>query len=111
MRGPLNCARIQLKALCEGSKSQSQASVDIAGGMTHGTSSMPRHLRCPLAGRLCTKCATMKPISALKKTALTAKITDCCTTSQNVLRLKRKVKLPKPTKRCIDLFSVARYIE
>ena len=31
-----------------------------------GMSSMPRHLRCPLAGTLCTKCATKKPISALK---------------------------------------------
>ena len=31
---------------------------------------MPRHLRWPLAGMLCTKCATMKPISALKITAV-----------------------------------------
>ena len=49
----------------------------IAGGITHGTSSMPRHLRWPLAGMLWTKCATMKPISALKITAVMAKMQDC----------------------------------
>ena len=83
----------------------------MAGGITHGTSSMPRHLRCPLAGMLCTKCATMKPISALKMTAVMAKMQDCCTTIQKVSRLNRKVKLPRPTKRSIDLFSVARWSE
>ena len=83
----------------------------IAGGITHGTSSMPRHLRWPLAGMLWTKCATMKPISALKITAVMAKMQDCFTTIQNVSRLNRKKKLPKPTKRSIDLFSVARWIE
>ena len=83
----------------------------MAGGITHGTSSMPRHLRWPLAGMLCTKCATMKPISALKMTAVMAKMQDCCTTIQNVSRLNRNVKLSKPTKRSIDLFSVARWIE
>ena len=77
--------------------------------MTHGTSSMPRHLRWPLAGMLCTKCATMKPISALKMTAVTAKMQDCWTTIQNVSRVNRNVKLPKPTKRSIDLLSVARW--
>jgi hypothetical protein len=54
----------------------------IAGGMTHGTSSIPRHFRCPLAGMLCTKCATMKPMIALKITAVMAKTQDCCTTIQ-----------------------------
>ena len=51
----------------------------------------------------------MKPISALKITAVTAKMHDCCTTIQNVSRLNRKVKLPSPTKRTIDLLSVARW--
>src|ERR1043165_2358031 len=101
----------QLKAEYEGSKSQNQASVLMAGGITQGMSSMPRHLRCPLAGTLCTKCATQKPISALKTTALTAKMHDCLTTIQNRSRLKRKLKLPRPTKRSIDLFSVARWME
>src|SRR5205807_9868011 len=55
-------AKTQLKALYEGSNSQNQASVLIAGGITHGISSIPRHLRWPLAGRLWTKCAAMKPI-------------------------------------------------
>src|SRR5262249_3790546 len=64
-------ANSQLNALYEGSKSHSQASVLIAGGITQGTSSMPRHLRCPFEGTLCTKCATQKPISALNRTALT----------------------------------------
>src|SRR6266850_2417279 len=99
-------ARIQLNALYEGSNSQNQASVLIAGGITHGTSSMPRHLRCPLAGRLCTKCATTKPISALKITALTANTTVCLITIQNSSRLNRNAKLPSPTKRSIDLLSV-----
>ena len=44
----------------------------IAGGMTHGTSNMPRHLRCPLAGTLWTRWAVIKPISALKMTAVMA---------------------------------------
>src|SRR5438046_5762426 len=68
-------SRVQLNALYVGSNSHSQARVLIAGGITQGTSSMPRHLRCPFAGTLCTKCATQKPISALNTTALTAKIT------------------------------------
>src|SRR5713226_7973094 len=69
---------------------------------------MPRHLRCPFAGMLCTKCATTKPISALKITALTAKITVCLITIQNSSRLKRNAKLPSPTKRSIDLLRLAR---
>src|SRR5215471_3115492 len=41
--GPIpRCCSTQLKALYDGSNSHSQASVDIAGGITHGTSSMPR---------------------------------------------------------------------
>src|ERR1700759_3949202 len=104
-------SRLQLNALYDGSNSHSQASVLIAGGITHGTSSMPRHLRCPLAGTLWTKCATTKPISALKNPAESAKMQDCLTTSQKVSRLNRNSKLPKPTKRCIDLFRVARCSE
>ena len=83
----------------------------MAGGMTHGTSSMPRHLRWPLAGRLWTKWATMKPIRALKTTAVIAKMQDCSTTSQKVSRLNRNWKFPSPMKRCIDLFKVARCTE
>src|ERR1043165_6822542 len=98
----------QLKAEYEGSKSQNQASVLIAGGITQGMSSMPRHLRWPLAGMLCTKCATQNPISALKTTAVIAKMHDCFTTIQNVSRLKRKVKLEKPTKRSRLLLSMER---
>src|SRR3954469_15348905 len=101
-------AKSQLNAEYEGSNSQNQASVLIAGGITHGTSSMPRHLRCPFTGTLCTKCATQKPISALKKTALTANTTDWRTTIQKVSRVKRKEKLSKPTKCSIPLLSVAR---
>ena len=72
---------------------------------------MPRHLRCPLAGMLCTKWATQKPIRALKTTAVTAKTTDCLTTIQKVSRENRKVKFSKPTKRSIDLLSVAMWME
>src|SRR3982751_3001251 len=100
--------KIQLNALYDGSKSQNQPSVLIAGGITQGMSSMPRHLRCPLAGMLCTKCATQKPMSALKSTALTAKMIDCFTTIQNVSRLKRKLKLARPTKRSRLLLSMER---
>ena len=74
----------------------------IAGGMTHGTSSMPRHLRWPLAGMLWTKWATTKPMIALKMTAVMANRQDCSTTIQNVSRLNRNSKLPKPTKLVID---------
>src|SRR2546421_7093206 len=103
--------RIQLNALEEGSTSHSQARVLIAGGMTHGISSMPRHLRWPFIGMLWTKWATMNPISALKMTAVTANRTDCSTTIQKVLRRNRNSKFPKPTNLVIDLFSVARCIE
>src|SRR5262245_9877805 len=107
----LNFARIQLKALYEGSNSHSQARQLMAGGITHGTSSMPRHLRCPLVGMLWTKWATMKPMMALKITAVMANRQDCRTTIQKVSRLNRNRKLPKPTKRSIDLFKVARWTE
>ncbi len=80
----------------------------MAGGMTHGTSSMPRHLRWPLVGMLCTKCATTKPMIALKMTALMANRQDWKTMSQKVARLNRKSKLPRPTNLVIDLLSVAR---
>src|SRR5262245_53125059 len=106
-----NRSRIQLKAEKDGSNSHSQARQLMAGGITHGTSSMPRHLRWPFDGMLWTKCATTKPMMALKITAVMAKMHDCCTTIQNVSRLNRKVKLPRPTKRSIDLLSVARCSE
>src|SRR6476646_4975229 len=98
-------ARTQLNALYEGSNNHSQARQLIAGGITQGTSSMPRHLRCLFPGMLLTKCATMKPISALKITAVMAKMQDCCTTIQKVSRLNRNRKLPNPTKRSIDLLD------
>ena len=60
---------------------------------------------------LWTKWATTKPMSALKITAVMAKMQDCFTTIQKVSRLNRNLKLPKPTKRSIDLLSVARWIE
>ena len=44
----------------------------MAGGMTHGTRSMPRHLRWPLVGRLCTKWAATKPMIALQGDGVTA---------------------------------------
>src|SRR6185436_6829428 len=108
--GMPKASRIQLNALYEGSNSHSHARVLIAGGITQGTSNMPRHLRWPLVGMLCTKCATQKPISALNRTALMANTTDCLTTIQNVSRLNRNSKLSRPTKCSIDLFSVARWI-
>ncbi len=70
--------------------------------------SMPRHLRWPLLGMLCTKWATMNPMMALNTTAVMAKMQDCFTTIQKVSRLNRNRKLSMPTKRCIDLFNVAR---
>src|SRR5262249_39052810 len=82
MLGRPTCVNSQLNAEYDGSNSQNHASVLIAGGITHGMSSMPRHLRCPFAGTLCTKCATQKPMSALNTTAVTAKMIDCFTTIQ-----------------------------
>src|SRR5258708_31260161 len=107
----LNWSRIQINDRGEGSTSHSQARQLIAGGITHGTSSMPRHLRWPRLGMLCTKCATMKPMSALKMTAVVAKMQDCRTTLQNVSRLNKNRKIENPTKRSIDLFKVARLME
>src|SRR6516165_8261008 len=80
---------IQLKALWVGSNNHHHPSVESASGMTHGTSNMPRHLRCPLLGRLFTRWAVTSPISALKNTAVSAKIADCSTTIQNVSRLSK----------------------
>src|ERR1043165_6536356 len=108
MVGRPRWAKSQLKAEYEGSNSQNQPSVLIAGGITQGMSSMPRHFLCPLAGTLCTKCATQKPISALHTTAVTAKMHDCFTTIQKVSRVKRNVKLLKPTKRSRLLLSMER---
>ena len=48
----------------------------MAGGMTHGTRSMPRHLRWPFEGMLWTKWATTKPMIALKITAVMANRQD-----------------------------------
>src|SRR3954470_14254522 len=98
----------QLNAECVGSNIHHQPSVDSASGITHGTSSMPRHLRCPLTGRLLMRCAVIRPISALKNTADSAKIADCWTTIQNTSRDSRKVKFDSPMKRVCALFSIER---
>src|SRR4029079_4930474 len=81
--------RIQLNAECVGSNSHHQPSDDSANGITHGTRSMPRHLRWPLLGRLLMRCAVIRPITALKKTADSAKIADCQTTVQKTSRESR----------------------
>src|SRR5712672_1920272 len=98
----------QLKAEWVGSKSHHHPSEDSASGMTQGTSSMPRHLRWPLVGRLLTRWAVINPISALASTAVIAKIADCHTTIQNASRDSRKLKLPSPMKRVCVLFRVDR---
>ena len=72
MRSIPRWSRIQLKALKEGSNSNRQASVPMAGGMTHGTRSMPRHLRCPFVGMLCMRWAATNPRVALMPTAVIA---------------------------------------
>ena len=105
---PPNCSISQLKALWVGSNSHHQLSVESASGITQGTSSMPRHLRWPLVGRLLTRCAVTSPISALKSTAVTAKIADCSATIQNTSRPSRKVKLPRPMNFVCALFSIDR---
>src|SRR5215471_1829501 len=105
---PPNCSISQLNALCVGSNSHHQLRVESASGITHGTSSMPRHLRWPLVGRLLTRCAVISPINALKNTAVSAKIADCHTTIQKVSRVSRKVKLPSPRNRVCALLSIER---
>src|SRR6185312_4024946 len=79
----------QLNAECVGSNSHHQPSDDSARGITQGTSSMPRHLRWPLVGRLLMRCAVIRPMTALKKTADSAKIADCQTTVQKTSRESR----------------------
>src|SRR5664279_1539631 len=98
----------QLKAEWVGSNSHHQPSDDKASGITHGTSSMPRHLRWPLTGRLLMRWAVIRPISALKNTADKAKIADCCTTIQNASRDRRYVKFERPMKRVCALLSIDR---
>ena len=53
---------------------------------------------------------TTKPISALKTTAVMAKMQLCHTTIQKVSRSNRYSKFSKPTNSSIDLFSVDRWI-
>ena len=72
MRSMPRCSSSQLKAPNDGSNSNRQPSTLMAAGITHGTRSMPRHLRWPLVGRLCTKWAAAKPMTAFKTTAMTA---------------------------------------
>ncbi len=50
----------------------------------------------------------MSPISALKNTALSAKIAVCSITMRNTSRDNRKLKLPRPIKRVWALFSIDR---
>ncbi len=50
----------------------------------------------------------MSPISALKNTALSAKMAVCSITIQNTSRDNRKLKLPSPMKRVCALFSIDR---
>ncbi len=54
------------------------------------------------------RCAVIRPISALKNTADSAKIADCSTTIQNVSRDSRKVKFDRPMKRVCALLSIDR---
>src|SRR5260370_16232873 len=99
-----NCSISQLKALWVGSNSHHQLSVESASGITQGTSSMPRHLRWPLVGRLLTRCAVTSPISALKSTAGTAKIADCSPPHQNTSRASREVRMPRALNFVCGLF-------
>src|ERR1700683_2276340 len=96
----LNPSQLSTQLIAEwvGSNSHHQPSDDSASGITQGTRSMPRHFRWPLAGRLLIRCAVISPISALKNTALSAKMADCCTTIQNASRDSRKRKLSRPMK-------------
>jgi hypothetical protein len=80
----------------------------MAGGITQGTSSIPRHFRWPLAGSACSTCARMKPISAFATTAPTAKSTLCQITAWKVSRVSRKLKFSRPMKRVMRLFSIDR---
>src|SRR5947209_1805041 len=97
----------QLMAEYCGSNIHHHVSVDMAGGITHGTSSSPRQMRCLVVGMLCMRWATTKPISALKNTALSANRQDWNSTSWNVWRFSRNEKLASPTKVVIFLFSIA----
>src|SRR5215475_12506580 len=105
---PPNISISQFNAEWVGSNSHHQPSEESASGITQGTSSMPRHLRWPLAGRLLIRCAVISPISALKTTAKPVKITACLTTIQKTSRDSRKLKLPSPTKRVCPLLSIER---
>jgi hypothetical protein len=84
--------------------------VESAGGITQGTSSMPRHLRCPLAGMWCSMCASQKPISAFAITAVMAKMQDCQITIRKVSFSSRMAKFSSPMKAVIRRFSVERYM-
>ena len=71
-------------------------------------SDRPRQIRWPPGGTLWIRCAQMKPIRALKNTAVSANRIDCWTTIQKVLRPNRNMKLQRPTNSVSTLFSVDR---
>src|SRR5262249_35882590 len=54
---------------------------------------MPRHLRWPRLGMLCTKCATMKPMSPLKMTAGVGEMQGWRTTNQERLALEQEQEI------------------
>ena len=65
-------------------------------------------MRWFLPGMLCIRWAMMKPISALKTTAVTANRQLWKMTSWKVLRFSRNAKFPRPTNAVIFLFSMLR---
>jgi len=89
-----------LNALYDGSNSHNHARVLIAGGITHGTSSIPA--TCVAVCRGClNEMRDNEADQRLEHDAVMAKMHGLLTYEPEGLRLNRNSKLPKPMKRCI----------
>lgn len=80
----LNWTRIQFRALWVGSKIHHHPRVLSESGITQEIRAIPRQMRCPRSGSALMDRARMKPNVAFRKTAVSVKVTELRTTSQNV---------------------------
>ena len=92
--------------LKDGSNSNRQPMVPMAGGMTHGRSSMPRHVRWRLAGRLLRNWAAAKPMIVFRTTATKANRLVWKTITQNRSRPIRYSKLRSPMNSVMRRLSI-----
>ena len=83
----------------------------MAGGITHGTSSMPRHLRCPLLGMLCTKVGDDEADDGFEDDRGDGEDAGLLHHHPEGFALEQEEEVSQPDQCSIDLFKVARCSE